>query len=351
MQTTFVRQDSSQRVEPGDLRSDAAGAGRGDGRAAEFKKEPMLRPRNPYAPPGGNGNGNGNGNRALVEALVSSRIYQDYERAFSETTGLPVALRPVESWQLPHHGKRNESPFCALMAQKSRACGACLQVQEGLSERAAQEPYTVVCPVGMCDTAVPVRLGDRLIGFLQTGQVFRKKPTQAQFERSVKLVTEWGVDADQDKLRDAFFSTHVISHKAHESVVKLLSIFAQHLSMLSNQVVVQHDNAEPPVITRAKEYIHEHQTEELSLGQVAKAVNTSTFYFCKMFKKVTGINFTDYLSRVRIEKSKNLLLNPNLRVSEIAFEVGFQSLTHFNRVFKKILGQSPTEYRAQLLGR
>ena len=82
---------------------------------------------------------------------------------------------------------------------------------------------------------------------------------------------------------------------------------------------------------------------------VAQAVHTSAFYFCKLFKKVTGINFTDYLSRVRIEKAKNLLLNPNLRVSEIAFEVGFQSLTHFNRVFKKLLGQSPTEYRAQLL--
>jgi len=121
--------------------------------------------------------------------------------------------------------------------------------------------------------------------------------------------------------------------------------------MISNQVLVQHKNTEPPVITRAKEYILEHQAEDLSLGQVAKAVNTSTFYFCKMFKKVTGINFTDYLSRVRIEKSKNLLLNPNLRISEIAFEVGFQSLTHFNRVFKKILGQSPTQYRAQLLGR
>jgi AraC-like DNA-binding protein len=52
---------------------------------------------------------------------------------------------------------------------------------------------------------------------------------------------------------------------------------------------------------------------------------------------------------VRIEKAKNLMLNPNLRVSEIAFEVGFQSLTHFNRVFKNILGHSPTGYRAQLL--
>jgi len=140
----------------------------------------------------------------------------------------------------------------------------------------------------------------------------------------------------------------VLNSRQHESVVKLLAIFAQHLSMVSNQVVVQQENTEPPVIARAKQFINEHQTEDLSLGQVAKAVSMSTFYFCKMFKKITGINFTDYLSRVRIEKAKNLLLNPNLRISEIAYEVGFQSLTHFNRVFKKITGQSPTQYRGQL---
>ena len=51
---------------------------------------------------------------------------------------------------------------------------------------------------------------------------------------------------------------------------------------------------------------------------VAKAVNMSTFYFCKMFKKATGLNFTDYVSRVRVEKARNLLLNRNLRISEIA---------------------------------
>ena len=188
------------------------------------------------------------------------------------------------------------------------------------------------------------------MSFGQPGQVFRKKPTAAQFDRVAKLVADWGVIVDRKKLQEAYFGTQVVSSKQHESVLKLLTIFAQHLSMLSNQVLVQQENAEPPVIRRAKEFIQEHQSEDISLGQVAKAVNTSTFYFCKMFKKMTGINFTDYLSRVRIEKSKNLLLNPNLRVSEIAFEVGFQSLTHFNRVFKKVLGQTPTNYRAQLLG-
>ncbi len=136
--------------------------------------------------------------------------------------------------------------------------------------------------------------------------------------------------------------------RQHESVVKLLTIFAQHLGIVSNQLLVRQENAEPPVITKAKKYIEEHQTEEISLAQVAKAVNTSSFYFCKMFRKVTGINFTDYVARLRIERARNLLLNPNLRISEIAFEVGFQSLTHFNRVFKRILGQSPTAYREQL---
>lgn len=292
-----------------------------------------------------------NDNNHLIEALTGSKIYKDYERAFTEATGLPVALRSVESWQLPHHGRRNENPFCALLAQKSRSCAACLQVQQTLSETATHEARTVTCSVGLNDSAVPVRLGDKLIGFLQTGQVFRKKPTPAQFERTAKKVSEWGVAADPGQLKRAYFSTPVLSPKRYESMVNLLKIFAQHLSMVSNQVVVKQENAEPPTITRAKNFIKEHQTEDLSLGDVAKAVNTSTFYFCKMFKKVTGINFTDYLSRIRIEKSKNLLLNPNLRISEIAFEVGFQSLTHFNRVFKRILGQSPTEYRSHLLGR
>ena len=306
--------------------------------------------RRDIAATNGNGNDNGNVNRSLINALTSSKIYRDYVRAFNDMTGLPLALQPVETWQLPHHGHRNENAFCAMISRTSRACAACLQTQERLCTKAAREPQAVICPAGLCDTAVPVRMSDRLIGYLQCGQFFRKKPDKKQFERTVELVKKWGLDVDREKLKAAYFSTKIINSRQQQSALKLLTIWAQHLAMLSNQVFIEQENAESPVIKRAKEYILEHQGEKLSLGQVARAVNMSTFYFCKTFKKVAGINFTDYLSRVRIEKSKNLLLNPNLRVSEIAFEVGFQSLTHFNRVFKKILGQSPTEYRLQLLG-
>src|SRR5579863_8519032 len=118
----------------------------------------------------------GKSGRKLIEQLSKSRIYKDYERAFNEATGLPLTLRPVEFWQPAHRNKKNENPFCALMAQHSRSCAACLDVQQKLSVDTGQASKTGMCFAGMCDSAVPIRLGDKLIGFLQTGQVRTKKP-------------------------------------------------------------------------------------------------------------------------------------------------------------------------------
>jgi len=286
--------------------------------------------------------------KSLIEALQQSQVYLDYERAFSDATGLAMTLQPVNSWQLPLYRHRNENEFCAMMAGKSRSCAACLQTQQELADKACEGSATVTCALGLSDSAVPVKLGDQIIGFLQTGQILQRKPSEAQFGRASDQIKNWNLTFDQTELREAYFASKVVPPKQYEAVLGLLRIFAEHLSMVCNQIALQQMSSEPPVIRKAKEFIHEHQTEDITLGKVAKAVNTSTFYFCKIFKKYSGLNFTDYVSRVRIEKAKNLLLNPNLRVSEIAYEVGFQSLTHFNRVFKRIVGQSPTQYREHL---
>ncbi len=286
--------------------------------------------------------------RALIDTLIDSNLYREYQRAFTEAVGVALVLRPIESWQLPYHGRRGENAFCALLATKSRSCAACLRTTQRLSRLAARQPAAVTCAAGMTEAAVPVRAGDRLLGFLQTGQVFTRPPTEAQFERTARLLAQWELGAKKDHLREAYFGTRSLTSSQHQSILTLLTIFGQHLSLIADQIAVWKGHSEPPAIARAKSYIIEHQSEDLSLGQVAKAVNASSFYFCKLFKKSTGINFIDYVSRLRIDKAKNLLLNPHCLVSEIAFEVGFQSLTHFNRVFKKLTGQSPTQYRAKL---
>lgn len=288
----------------------------------------------------------------LIDAIARSKVYLDYERAFSQATGLPISLRPVESWQMPLHGKPYENPFCAALSnEEGPGCSCCLELQHDLSENARIQAYTARCGLGLSVSAVPVRLGDRLIGFLEVGQVLQQQPSEKQFEGFVEKLAQVNGSLDTEYLQKLFLATRVVSPQQYEAVVGLLSVFADHIALVCNQMLVQERNAEPPVIQRAKEFIEERQSEDLSLGQVAKAVNTSTFHFCKMFRKATGLTFTDYVSRVRIEKAKNLLLNPNLRVSEIAYEVGFQSLTHFNRVFKKISGESPSHFRTHLFKR
>jgi AraC-like DNA-binding protein len=285
------------------------------------------------------------GNKQFVEKLTRSAIYRDYVRAFSTVTGMPLALRPIEHWQPALRGAPNENPFCELMARSNRVCAACLEVQRKLTEKTGDRSRTVTCFAGLSDSAVPIRVGDQLIGFLQTGQVLLKQPTKFRFDRAARKLVEWGVDVDLGKAREAYFHTKVLTKKQYRSMLRLLEIFGRHLSILSNQIAMENQAAEPAAVTRAKQFIAQNQNNAICLATVAKAVNTSTFYFCKLFKRATGLTFTDYLARVRIEKAKTLLLDPNRRVSEVAYDIGFQSLTHFNRVFRKIVGRSPSSYR------
>ena len=109
--------------------------------------------------------------------------------------------------------------------------------------------------------------------------------------------------------------------------------------------------AEPVEIWKARKFIEKHSGEELSLRRVAKAVNISPNHLSEKFKQVTGINFVEYVARTRFGNACDLLRNPNLRISEIAFAVGFQSLSQFNRVFKELARKSPTQYRYKVSSR
>ena len=117
-------------------------------------------------------------------------------------------------------------------------------------------------------------------------------------------------------------------------------------NQFTNPPIRNQNRAEPADIWKARRFIHQHLDEELSLKKVADLVNINANYLSEKFKEVTGIKFVDYIASTRYEKARYLLQDQNLRISEIAFEVGFQSLSQFNRVFKKLSGKSPTEFRA-----
>jgi len=287
-------------------------------------------------------------NKQLVEMLVRSRLFRDYETVFTKATGLPLALRPREYWQLAHRGKKNENPFCAYLAEHPATLAICLQAHEDMIQHTGVLPHTVTCPFGLTETAVPVKLGTEIFGYLRIGQVLRRSPTAADTKKVGKKMESHGVRFTTEA-RKAWEQNPLLPPDKYQAIVRLLSFFAEQLSALINQIVLEKQNAEPLLVQKARSYIEKHKAEPLSLSAVAQAAGASVFHFCKLFRKSTGLKFTDYVARVRLEDARTQLLNPNRRISEIAYDVGFQSLTQFNRMFKRVFGQSPTEFRDHLV--
>lgn len=285
--------------------------------------------------------------KAIAEKLSSSQLYKDYEKAFREATGLSLAIRPAKAYANALQGTQGENPFCALLAQTSQGCANCLRMQKDLEETVGLEPKSLHCFAGLCDSAVPIRVGDELIAFLQTGQILLHQPNQEEFSRVTKQLLAWGSEVNLKSLEEAYFQTKVFDPDQYNAMLRLLSTFAEHLATISNSIEPVSDEQEPALVGNVKRYIQGRFQEKISLDDAARAVNSSTRHFCKVFKEATGMTFTDYLARVRVEKAKNLLQNPHLRVSEIAFETGFDSISQFNRSFKRVTGLAPTQFRCE----
>lgn len=120
-------------------------------------------------------------------------------------------------------------------------------------------------------------------------------------------------------------------------------IFMQQLSQLLSARAVKERNPMTEIIR----YIEQNYPSDLSLQEVAGKFQVSREYISRRFKQEHGINFSDYIVTVRIEKAKLLMQNPNLKLVQIADMVGFHDVKYFSKVFKKLTGRSPKDYRDQ----
>ncbi|MEH7387330.1 response regulator [Bacillus sp. JJ1521] len=98
-------------------------------------------------------------------------------------------------------------------------------------------------------------------------------------------------------------------------------------------------------IERVLLYIDHSPAKDVSLAKAAEKAHLSTSYFCKLFKKETGTNFSDYIVKVRLQEAARLLEQTSLRISEIAERLGYSDLAYFSNSFKKQNGMTPSQYR------
>ena len=288
----------------------------------------------------------------LFDKLCHSELFATYQDAFRCATGLPLRLvsSDVDEWCLGDQAG-NRSEFCEKLNLCERACSACVETNRRLmAEASVKGPTTCHCFAGLTATAVPVRAGGDIVGFLKTGQVFNQVPAPGAFEAVSKTLRRHGLRGeDVEGLSAAYFQTRAVEPERYQSMVVLLATFARQLGKHAETLSVIQEGSEPAAISKARDFIEENLSEPLPLGLVAKKAGLSESHFCRVFREVTGLTLTDFINRRRIEWAKRELLKSETRISEIAFMVGYQSLSQFNRSFARVTGRSPTRFRSEEL--
>lgn len=245
----------------------------------------------------------------LVTRLLHSEIFERYRAAFHLTTDCSLRLVRAEQHQ---HSEAANYPF-----------------------------ITELC--------VPVYLGGRVFAHLCAEPIRLSDKGAAKFENAARQMLDDGcTPADLRAARHWFDKLPVMTSDRAHAVETMLQLFAVQLGEFAEKVFLQTHDSEPESVKRARHFITGHLTEPMALEDVSRHAGVSPFHFCKVFKRATGMTFTEFVNRARVEQAKRLLLKPQARVTEVAFDVGFQSLSQFNRSFRRVTAISPTQYRAKL---
>lgn len=245
---------------------------------------------------------------ALVEKLKETDSFKDFQDAFRLTTGC--------GFHLVAENEHKDDEYAAYPFLRE----LCIPVE------ANQRVFARLC-------AEPLRIRDLC---------------DNDFCHAASLMLDNGGSAAELRAaRGLFDHSPMMTAERAEAIETMLRMFSLHLGEAAERLFLQTVDCDPLPVQRAKKFILQNLTEPLSLEDVAAHVGVSPFHFCKIFKRATGLTFTNYVNNARIEQAKRLLQKPQSRVTEVAYDVGFQSLSQFNRSFRRHASLSPTEYRVK----
>lgn len=151
---------------------------------------------------------------------------------------------------------------------------------------------------------------------------------------------DFGTDFEDNEFLHRFIDAGQISD--------LRKILYDYLIAEMHENATKKESSHHVVISKAMAYIDQNYSHNISLNDVAESINMSYFYFSRLFKESTGKSFSDYLTEYRIDKSIELMRNEELSIKQISYDIGYNDPNYFSKIFKKLKGLTPTDYRGRM---
>ena len=278
--------------------------------------------------------------------LVASPAVREQQVAFTCATGVPLTLAPASEHAL------EDGTFCVKGCLGGHSGELCQQklLQAERRAVAATEPVQYSCPSGLVKILVPVFLNGRHAGSLLAGPLALHSLDAARLARLTSRLEKAGLTERAERLQTTWKFTPRLNSTKCRAAGTLLRIFGKYLEETGRQLLKSRPARESALLKKIETFLAENSDSRVSLKAVAASVNLSPCHFCSVFKKQTGLTFSHYRLRQRLDKARDLLADSARRVSDVAFEAGFESIPYFNRAFRRQFGCSPSEFRARQAG-
>ncbi|OQA80664.1 MAG: HTH-type transcriptional activator RhaS [Lentisphaerae bacterium ADurb.Bin242] len=277
--------------------------------------------------------------------LSEKKLLYLYHSAFFKLFHIPL------DWVKPNNktftvcGKEHCHPLCACIMEHAAGARLCEALTaERIQEcRKTRRALLTQCHAGLYDLLIPIFDEDDYLGCLCAGQFILRMPSTEEWTVIHRRLSFLAVP--EEKLLAFYKNTPVFSEEQIEGLKELLFLIIGYICETYGKSKFLESASHSSKIATAEVYIQKHYTRKLTVGGIARSVGMSESYFLHEFSKQTGSSPIVYLNSYRIARAVELLRGSNLNISEAAFSCGFQSVSHFNRIFRRITGKTPGDFR------
>lgn len=255
-----------------------------------------------------------------------------------ELVGLQTNIFDTSGKDIQLFGKH--ARFCRLIndsPEGHRRCEECdYKAVRACMER--RQPYFYKCHAGLQEAILPIFDSGEIVAFMVFGQALDSAP-KLQWEHT--LSTLGWYDGDLEVLKEAFFELVQLSPAKRNAYAEVLEGITSYIQL---EGIIRSANFSDQ--QRLEMYIDEHYMEKLSLKNISDALGIGTTKLCALAKKLSPEgSITKLISERRVEAAKTMLLKEDLSIAEIAEKVGFSDYNYFTKIFKKIVGTTPSEFK------
>ena len=276
-----------------------------------------------------------------MNVLFNNEKLSQLQMNLYELVGVQTNIWDISGKNVQLFGKH--SRFCSIMnadQEGHRRCEECdYKAMRACMER--RQAYTYKCHAGLRECVLPVFDSGEIVAYIAFGQVLDDSSRKLQWEDTLEAL-DW-YEGDIAELKDAYGELVQFSQAKRKAFAELLEAITSYIQL---EGIIRSANFSDQ--QRLEMFIDEHYMEKLSLKSISESLGIGTTKLCSLAKKLSPDgSITKLISIRRVEAAKILLLKENMSIAEIAEKVGFSDYNYFTKIFKKISGVTPSQYRKQ----